>query len=101
MSYVEKMKTTRSLLLDAQTGRAAAYTANHRLVVELASKKLVDFVLAHESKREPFNEARHDPTGLWRPLPAWATDEVRARCVLVWMDRGDGSDEFFRSIPKR
>lgn len=101
MSYLEKSKLPYSLLLDPVTDRAAAYTNNHRLITPLASAELVAFAKTHPSKQTAWDESKRDLSGQWRPLPDWATDEVRARCVLLWIERGNASDEYFASIPKK
>lgn len=89
------------LLLHPETGRAAAYTNNHRLVTPLASEKLVAFALAHTENRQPWDESKYEPESPWRPLPDWATPDVRASCVLLWIARGNADDAYWRSIPKR
>lgn len=101
LSGFEKSKLPYSLLLDPVTDRAAAYTNNHRLITPLASAKLVTFAKEHQCMQVPWDESRRDPHGLWRPLPEWADDGVRARCVLVWIERGHASDDYWRSIPKK
>jgi hypothetical protein len=101
MSSVEKSKLPYSLLLDPLTNRAAAYTNTHGLITPDASAQLVAFALANQSRQVPWDESLHDTAGRWRPLPAWATVDVRKRCVLVWIKRGHASDAYFASIPKR
>ena len=100
------MKLPYSLLLDPKTGRAAAYTNNHRLIVELASEKLVQYALAHTVKVVAFDPALHAMGApMWRPLPPWATPEVQQRMRLIWIKRPDGTepdeDAAWRAIPKR
>lgn len=84
-------------------GRAAAYTNNHRLVTERASPKLIDYALAHTATRAAFDRTAHaDGAPQWRPLPAWATDDVLDRLEIVWMQRpGAEDDAGWRAIPKR
>lgn len=101
MSGIEKSKLPFSLLLDPETGRAAAYTNNHRLITPVASEKLVAFAKANQNQQQAWNESMYDPDGRWRPMPDWATPEVRARCVLIWIKRGTEPDSYWRSIPKK
>lgn len=101
MSSVDKSKLPYTLLLDPLTDRAAAYTQNHRLITETASAKLVAFAKLHYTQQAAWKEALHEPTSVWRPLPDWATLEVRKRCVLLWVRKGGSTDEFLASIPKR
>lgn len=101
LSYLEKSKLPYSLLLDTETGRAAAYTNNHRLITPQASAQLVAFAKVNASHQAAWDGEKHDPTGQWRPLPEWATVDVLRRCVLVWLRRGHESNDYWLSIPKR
>lgn len=102
MGYAEKSKLPYVLLLDPQTDRAAAYTNNHRLITPLASAELVSFAKENVGLQRPWDEAKYDPTNPeWRALPEWATPDVRARCVLLWINRGLRSAAFWRSIPQQ
>lgn len=101
MSYVEKGKLPYSLLLDPVTGRAAAYTNNHALVTAAASEKLIAFAKANTAHEAPWDERKYEPKGPWRPMPEWATVDVRARCVILWIKRGFEADEYWRSIPRK
>ena len=101
MSGFEKSKLPYELLFDPETRTASAYTSNHRLITPLASKKLIAFAEANEERRLVWDESKYKPEGTWRPMPDWATLEVRQRCVLLWIKRGHESDEYFRSIPKK
>lgn len=101
MSYVEKSKLPYSLLLDPVSGKAAAYTSNHRLITAQASDELVVFAKAHTAHQAPWDEAKYDPAGPWRPMPEWASVDVRARCVILWIERGTLPDEYWRTIPKK
>lgn len=102
MSYLEKSKLPYVLLLDREGSRAAAYLNNHRLLTPLASKKLIAFAEANASHEKAWSEESHHAGGFeGRVLPDWATDDVRARCVLVWIERGIASDVYWRSIPKK
>lgn len=100
MLSIEKAKWPYVLLLDPTTNRAAAYSNTHELMTPVASAELVAFAFAHEASRAPWDESINKlPTG--RELPDWATPEVRSRCVLLWIQRGGQSDDWYRSMPKR
>lgn len=101
MSYLEKSKLPFELLFDPLENRAAAYTSNHRLITPMASAKLMAFAMANQDQQQAWNESMYKPAGRWRPMPDWATPEVRARCVLIWIKRGGQSDDYFASIPKK
>lgn len=104
LSYLEKSKLPYSLLLDPETQRAAAYTNNHRLVVELASKKLIEFALANTERTASFDTELHAAGAPeWRPLPSWMDAAVQERLLLVWIRRpdGDSPDEEWRAIPSK
>ena len=103
MSHFEKSKLPYVLLLDRQEGRAAAYLNNHRLLVPLASQKLIAFAEANPSHEAPWDEKSHNviPEHPGRELPDWATPEVRARCVLLWIKRGIAPDAYWATIPKK
>jgi hypothetical protein len=101
LSYLEKSKLPFELLLDPVSRLASAYTNNHRLIAHTASAKLVAFAEANELGRKAWDESKHVPGGKWRPLPDWATLEIRQRCVLLWIKSAGESDEFFASIPKK
>lgn len=100
MSYLEKGELPYSLVLDPQTDRAVAYTSNHRLITALASAELVAFAKENCAHQQSWDEAKHDPTGPWRPMPDWVTPEVRARCVILWINRPVDNDPYWRTIPK-
>ena len=101
MSSVEKFKLPYTLFLDPETGRAAAYTQNHRLITEEASKRLVEWGRANAVQTADWDDDKHDPASEWRPLPAWATPEVRGRALLLWVRQGSTPDDVLRSMPKR
>jgi len=104
LSYTENAKLPYSLLLDPQTNRAAAYTNNHRTITAEASPKLIAFALANAVKTAPFDAQAHaDGLPQWRPLPLWATPDVQARLVLVWIRHPGAAapDEDWRAIPAR
>lgn len=101
LSYIEKAQWPFVLLIDPLTNRAAAYGNTHQLMAAVASAELVVFALANEDKREPWREEMNQPPTKVRELPDWATPDVRSRCVLVWIQRGGQSDDWYRSMPKR
>lgn len=102
ISITEKSKLPYSLLIDPQSKRAAAYTNNHRLITELASEELVQFALANTAHEAAFDREAHQPDSEWRPLPAWATDDLLDRLKIVWIKRPDGEspDADWLAIPK-
>lgn len=99
----KKQELPFSLLLDPVTERAAAYTFNHRLITEHASKSLVRFALENTQQEAAFDRALHVPKPERRPLPAWATEDMLDRLKLVWIKRPDGEapDEEWQAIPAR
>ena len=101
MSSVDKFKLPYSLFLDPITDRAAAYTQNHRLITEEASARLVQWGKDRAVRDVPWERELQDSNGVWRPLPAWATDEVIERARLVWVREGSTSDEVLRTLPHR
>ena len=100
LTFKEKSQIPVELLLDPQTQRAVAYNNNHRLVTELASAELIADIQARAHSTEPWDESLWNPKGEWRPMPSWATKEVRARCVLVRADPDWHDDEALRAIPR-
>ena len=78
-----------TLLLDPETGRAAAYNSTNQLLTELASKELVAFALANARQDLPFDVAGHAATPTRRPPPAWATIDVQERMRLIWIQHPD------------
>jgi len=101
---MDKVKLPYSLIYDPQTGKAAAYTSNHRLIAETSTKRLVSYALDHTAQEQAFAPEKHAKGApRWRPLPAWATPETHARLRLIWIQRptGDASDEAWLAIPPR
>jgi hypothetical protein len=101
MSSREKFDLPYTLFLDPVTGRAAAYTQNHRLITHEASARLVAWGQANAVQTADWDDERHDPASNWRPLPAWATPEVRGRALLLWVRKGSTADEVLRAMPRR
>ena len=93
------------LLLDPMTRMAAAYRSDRQLITPLASAKLVAFAEEHTRSRVAWSEVLYagevERGGRVRQLPDWATPEVRARCVMLGIEREGKSDAFYRSIPKK
>jgi hypothetical protein len=101
MSGLEKSKLPYVLLLDRVGQRAAAYSNTHRLLVAMASAELIAFAEANPAIEAPWSETLHRAGGFeGRELPAWATAEVRAKCVMLWIKRGNAPDAYWRSIPR-
>jgi hypothetical protein len=102
MSGLEKSKLPYVLLLDRAGQRAAAYSNTHQLLAAMASAELIAFAEANPSTEAPWSEQLHRAGGFeGRELPDWAVPEVRAKCVLLWIKRGNAPDDYWRSIPKR
>ena len=99
LTFEEKTRIPVEMLLDPQTQRAVAYSNNHRLLVELASSQLIAYLQANAHSREPWDESQWKPEGKWRPMPDWATQEVRSRCLLVRADPDWHDAEALRAIP--
>jgi hypothetical protein len=100
ISRDEMLNLPNTLLLDPATGRGAAYNGIHRLITNHASNALVRYALAKGYKSAPWDESKQDTTGMWHPLPPWATAEVLARCVLYWLRSGRESAKELREMPQ-
>lgn len=87
------------MLLDPETQRAATYSSNHRLLVQQASPALIAHIQEHAHRTELWDESKWNPDGKWRPMPEWATKEVRARCVMVRADPDWHDEAALRAIP--
>ncbi|WP_370681671.1 hypothetical protein [Comamonas sp. GB3 AK4-5] len=99
----QKAKLPYTLLLDPETGRAAAYNSTNHLITDQASKKLIEFALANVKQDLAFDVEGHAATPHRRPPPAWATPEVQARMRLIWIQRpaGDAPAQEWLAIPAR
>lgn len=99
LTHLDRQKRPYVLLHDPQTGRAAAYTNNHRLIAAEATKKLIEYALANQAHAAPFDPSAHDDAV--RQLPAWAQPQDLPRMQLVWIRRptGDAPDEDWLAIP--
>ena len=92
-----------TLLLDPETGRAAAYNSTNQLITELASKELVAFALANARQDLPFDVVGHAATPTRRPPPSWATVDVQERMRLIWIQHpgNDASESEWLEIPAK
>lgn len=90
LSVTDKFKLPYTLLIDPKTQRAAAYTNTHKLITELASNALVAYALANTKQEAAFDRALHDPASDFRPLPAWATEDLLDGLKILWIKRPDG-----------
>lgn len=99
----QKAQLPYTLLLDPETGRAAAYNSTNQLITERASKELVTFALANARQDLPFDVAGHAATPTRRPPPAWATAEVQERMRLIWIQRpaSDAPSQEWLEIPAK
>ena len=91
-----------TVLLDSETGRAAAYDGTHRLITENASEALVTLAQQPGKNTQPWN-AKERALGAQdrHSLPAWATPEVQARLQLIWVRQGSLTDAEWRALPKK
>lgn len=103
LSSAEKAQLPYTLLLDPETGRAAAYNSTNQRITDTASKALIDYALSHVKQDLEFDVTGHAATPLRRPPPAWATPEVQARMRLIWINRphNDASAEEWQELPAR
>lgn len=74
------------LLLEPQSGRAAAYDVHNRLLTDAASAELVAFALQRHVHSEPWDELK-DPAFQRQP-PSWAPDTSLTGCTLYWLRNG-------------
>lgn len=103
LSKAAKAQLPYTLLLDPETGKAAAYSATNQLITADASKALIAFALANVKQDLPFDVAGHAATPTRRPPPAWATPDIQARMRLIWIQRPgtDAYDEEWLAIPAK
>lgn len=103
LSKAAKAQLPYTLLLDPETGKAAAYNATNQLITADASKELIAFAQANTKQDLPFDVEGHAATPTRRPPPAWATAEVQARMRLIWIERPhqDAYDEAWLAIPAK
>lgn len=103
LSKADKAQLPYTLLLDPETGKAAAYNATNQLITADASKALITYALNHVKQDLPFDVQGHAATPARRPPPAWATAEIQARMRLIWIQRPhqDAYDEEWLAIPAK
>lgn len=103
LSKAAKAQLPYTLLLDPETGKAAAYNATNQLITADASKQLIAFALDNVKQDLPFDVAGHAATPTRRPPPAWATAEIQPRLRLIWIQRPhqDAYDEEWLAIPAK
>lgn len=103
LSKADKARLPYTLLLDPETGKAAAYNATNQLITANASPELIAFVQANVKQDVPFDVEGHAATPTRRPPPAWATPEIQARMRLIWIERPhqDAYDEEWLAIPAK
>ena len=101
LTKADKAQYPYTLLLDPETGRAAAYNATNQLITADASAALIAYAKANTKQDLPFDVEGHAATPTRRPPPAWATAEVQARMRLIWIERPhqDAYDEAWLEIP--
>jgi hypothetical protein len=103
LSKAAKAQLPYTLLLDPETGKAAAYNATNQLITADASKELIAYVMDNVKQDLPFDVEGHAATPTRRPPPAWATAEIQARMRLIWIQRPhqDAYDEEWLAIPAK
>lgn len=103
LTKADKTQLPYTLLLDPETGNAAAYSATNKLITAHASKELIAFALVNVKQDLPFDVEGHAATPTRRPPPAWATPEIQARMRLIWLERPhqDAYDEAWLAIPAK
>lgn len=74
------------VLVDAASGRAAAYDAGDRLLTEQASGELIEFALTRHVHSEPWDGLQ--PWGVLREPPSWADEHAMRHCRLYWLRDG-------------
>lgn len=103
LSKAQKAQLPYTLLLDPETGKAAAYTATNQLITADASKELIAFAQDNVKQDLPFDVEGHAATPTRRPPPAWATAAIQPRLRLIWIQRPhqDAYDEEWLAIPAK
>lgn len=85
-----------TVLLDPILGRAAAYSQTRRMITSDASPALVNFARSRHVHQAAWSAARHGP----HKLPDWATPDVRARCMLIWVREDSSNDAHLATVPR-
>lgn len=103
LSKAAKAQLPYTLLLDPETGNAAAYNATNQLITAHASKELIAFAMANVKQDLAFDVEGHAATPTRRPPPAWATADIQPRLRLIWIQRPhqDAYDEEWFAIPAK
>ena len=82
--HVSRLRKPYLVLLEPETGRAAAYDEEHRLVTEEASPALVGYALERHVHSERWEEAEYVCSPHPQP-PSWAQPSQRSRLRLYWL----------------
>ena len=103
LTKADKAQYPYTLLLDPETGRAAAYNATNQLITADASAALIAYAQANVKQDLPFDVEGHAATPTRRPPPAWATADIQPRLRLIWIQRPhqDAYDEEWLEIPAK
>ncbi|MGN1055910.1 MAG: hypothetical protein ACI4QS_04245 [Comamonas sp.] len=103
LSKADKAQFPYTLLLDPETGKAAAYNATNQLITANASQALIDYALRNVKQDLAFDVEGHAATPTRRPPPAWATAEIQPRLRLIWIQRPhqDAYDEEWLAMPAK
>ena len=103
LTKADKAQLPYTLLLDPETGNAAAYNATNQLITAHARPALIAFAKANTKQDLPFDVEGHAATPTRRPPPAWATADIQPRLRLIWIERPhqDAYDEEWLEIPAK
>lgn len=82
--HVSRLRKPYLVLLEPETGRAAAYDEEHRLVTEEASPALVGYALKRHVHSERWEEAEYVCSPHPQP-PSWALPSQRSKLRLYWL----------------
>ena len=82
--HVSRLRKPYLVLLEPETGRAAAYDEEHRLVTEEASSALVGYALERHVHSERWEEAEYVCSPHPQP-PSWALPSQRSKLRLYWL----------------
>ncbi|HEX7382813.1 MAG TPA: hypothetical protein VF291_00775 [Burkholderiaceae bacterium] len=84
--HLSRLRKPYLVLHEPETGRAAAYDDEHRLVTEHASPALVGYALSRHVHSERWDDLRY--VDVQPPPPSWACPEQLGRCTLYWLRDG-------------
>jgi hypothetical protein len=82
--HVSRLRKPYLVLIEPETGRAAAYDEDHRLVTEEASPALVGYALKRHVHSERWEEAEYVCSPHPQP-PSWALPSERSKLRLYWL----------------